>query len=61
MQVGQRVRLLRTIDLGTEGRMEKGSIGVVETSDNSPYFPYLVKFPQGMLAVEDGDIEEVIE
>lgn len=61
MQLGQSVRLLRTIDLGSEGRVDKGGIGVVQATDNSPYLPYLVKFPQGFLAVEDGDIEEVNE
>lgn len=59
MDVGQRVRLRRTVDLGSEGRVEAGSIGVVESVNNSPYLPYLVKFDQGKLALEDGDIEEI--
>lgn len=61
MRVGQRVRLLRTIDLGGEGRVEAGALGVVESTDNSPYLPYLVKFEAAQLALEDRDIEEVEE
>jgi len=61
VEVGSRVRLVRTIDLGSEGMVEQGAIGVVETTNNSPYLPYLVEFQAGFLALEDGDIEEVDE
>ena len=61
MDVGQRVRLRRTVDLGSEGKIEAGAIGVVESVNNSPYLPYLVKFDHGELALEDGDIEEIEE
>ena len=59
MDVGQRVRLLRAVDLGSEGKVEAGAIGVVEATDNSPYLPYLVRFGASKLALEDRDIEEV--
>jgi len=56
-----RVRLRRAVDLGSEGRVEAGTIGVLESMENSPYLPFLVRFPQGALALEDGDIEEIEE
>jgi hypothetical protein len=59
MQVGERVRALRRVDLGDEGRVEKGAIGVLESIHNSPYMPYLVKFAEGTFAFEDGEIEPV--
>jgi hypothetical protein len=57
MQVGQRVRALKTIDLGGEGKVERGAIGVLESINNSPYMPFLVKFAEGTFAFEDGEIE----
>ena len=59
LEVGHKVRALRTIDLGSEGKVEKGSIGILQSMDNSPYMPFLVKFPTGSFAFEDGELEEV--
>jgi len=59
MQVGQRVRSLVTIDLGSEGKVEKGAVGVLESVDNSPYMPFLVRFPTGTFALEDREIESL--
>ncbi len=61
MEVGKSVRLLRSLDLGDDGKIDKGAVGVLESMDNGPYLPYLVKFPQGSFAFEDGEIEEVEE
>ena len=61
MEVGQRVRTKRTLDLGTEGRVEKGAIGVLESENNSPYMPYLVRFEQGTFAFQDGELEDADE
>ena len=61
MKAGQRVRTKRTLDLGDEGRVEKGAIGVLESENNSPYMPYLVRFAQGTYAFQDGEIEEADE
>jgi hypothetical protein len=52
---------MRSLDLGAEGRVEKGTIGVLESENNSPYMPFLVRFEQGTYAFQDGEIEEVIE
>jgi hypothetical protein len=59
MEVGQRVRTKRTLDLGADGRVEKGAIGVLESENNSPYMPYLVRFEQGTYAFQDGELEDV--
>jgi hypothetical protein len=59
MEVGQRVRTKRTLDLGADGRVEKGAIGVLESENNSPYMPYLVRFAQGTYAFQDGELEDV--
>lgn len=61
MRVGQRVRTLRKLDLGSDGLVEKGAVGVLESTSNSPYTPFLVRFPQGAFAFEDGEIEEIDE
>lgn len=61
MQVGKPVRVLKTLDLGGDGKVDKGSIGILESMDNSPYMPFLVRFPQGSFAFEDGEIEDVDE
>lgn len=61
MQIGQRVRTLRKLDLGSDGLVEKGTVGVLESTSNSPYTPFLVRFPQGVFAFEDGEIEEFEE
>jgi len=59
MEVGQRVRALRSLDLGEGGKVEKGAVGVLESMNNGPYMPYLVRFPSGTFAFEDGEIEEI--
>ena len=59
MDVGQKVRTLRALDLGDAGRVERGAIGVLESINNGPYMPYLVRFPNGSFAFEEGEIEEV--
>jgi hypothetical protein len=61
MEVGKPVRVLKAVDLGVEGKVDKGAIGVLESMHNSPYMPYLVRFPQGSFAFEDGEIEDVDE
>jgi hypothetical protein len=61
MEVGKPVRVLKAVDLGQDGKVEKGAIGVLESMNNSPYMPFLVKFPQGSFAFEDGEIEDVEE
>lgn len=57
MQVGKQVRALRSIDLGDAGKVEKGAVGVLESMNNGPYMPYLVRFPSGTFAFEEGEIE----
>ena len=57
MDVGDHVRALRTLDLGSGGKVEKGAVGVLESVTNSPYMPFLVKFDSGTFAFEDGEIE----
>ena len=59
MEVGQRVCTKRTLDLGADGRVVKGAIGVLESENNSPYMPYLVRFEQGTYAFQDGELEDV--
>jgi len=61
MEIGKPVRVLKAIDLGSDGKVEKGAIGVLESTSNSPYMPFLVRFPQGSFAFEDGEIEDVEE
>jgi hypothetical protein len=61
MEIGKPVRVLKGIDLGSDGKVEKGAIGVLESMSNSPYMPFLVRFPQGSFAFEDGEIEDVEE
>jgi len=39
--------------------VDKGAIGILESMSNSPYMPFLVRFPQGQFAFEDGEIEDV--
>ncbi len=58
MEVGQRVRTKRALDLGDSGKVEAGAVGVIESTSNSPYMPFLVRFEQGTFAFEDGEIEE---
>lgn len=59
MEVGKQVRALRAIDLGDQGKVEKGAVGILESMNNGPYMPFLVRFPNGTFAFEDGEIEEV--
>ena len=58
MEVGERVRTLRSLDLGDAGRVDKGAVGILESMNNGPYMPYLVRFPSGTFAFEEGEIEE---
>jgi hypothetical protein len=58
MDVGQQVRALRSLDLGDAGKVEKGAVGVLESINNGPYMPYLVRFASGTFAFEEGEIEE---
>ena len=57
MEVGDHVRTLRTLDLGKDGKVEKGAVGVLESVTNSPYMPFLVRFDSGTFAFEDGELE----
>lgn len=59
MEIGKPVRVLKGIDLGKEGKVERGEVGILESMTNSPYMPYLVRFEQGRFAFEDGEIEDV--
>ena len=59
MDVGERVRALKTVDLGSEGKVERGAVGVLESVTNSPYMPFLVRFESGVFAFQDGEIEPV--
>jgi hypothetical protein len=61
MEVGQRVRALRSLDLGDGGKVDKGAVGVLESTNNGPYMPYLVRFPTGTFAFEEGEIEAAEE
>jgi hypothetical protein len=47
--------------MGADGRVEKGAVGILESENNSPYMPYLVRFEQGTYAFRDGEIEEADE
>ena len=57
MEVGDRVRTLRTLDLGAGGKVERGAVGVLESVTNGPYMPFLVRFETGTFAFQDGEIE----
>ena len=59
VEVGNLVRTLRNLDLGDAGKVERGAVGVLESMSNGPYMPYLVRFPNGTFAFEEGEIEEV--
>ena len=59
VEIGKPVRVLKGIDLGAEGKVEKGAVGILESTSNSPYMPFLVRFPQGSIAFEDGEVEDV--
>lgn len=59
MEVGERVRALKALDLGSEGKVEKGAVGVLESVTNSPYMPFLVRFDSGTFAFQDGELEPV--
>ncbi|HEY7981347.1 MAG TPA: hypothetical protein VID19_07660 [Candidatus Eremiobacteraceae bacterium] len=61
MEVGHKVRTKRTLDLGAGGRVEKGAVGILESENNSPYMPYLVRFEHGTFAFQDGELEDVDE
>lgn len=58
MEIGQRVRTLKTLDLGSGGKVEKGAVGVLESMTNGPYMPFLVRFAEGTFAFQDGEIED---
>jgi len=57
MEVGERVRTLKGIDLGSDGKVERGAVGVLESVTNSPYMPFLVRFEEGTFAFQDGELE----
>ena len=59
MEVGKQVRTLRGLDLGAAGKVAKGDVGILESMNNGPYMPFLVRFPQGTFAFEDGELEDV--
>ena len=61
MEVGKPVRVLKGIDLGADGKVEKGAVGILESMNHSVYMPFLVKFAQGTFAFEDGEIEDVLD
>ncbi len=51
------MRARKTVDLGAEGRVDSGAVGVLESVTNSPYMPFLVRFDSGTFAFQDGEIE----
>jgi len=57
MEVGERVRTLKALDLGSDGKVERGAIGVLESVTNSTYMPFLVRFEAGTFAFQDGELE----
>ena len=57
MEVGERVRTRRALDLGSDGKVDKGAVGVLESVTNSPYMPFLVRFENGTFAFQDGELE----
>jgi hypothetical protein len=59
MEVGERVRTKRALDLGVDGKVAAGAIGVLESITNSAYMPFLVRFEKGTFAFQDGELEEV--
>jgi len=59
VEVGKQVRTLRGLDLGAAGKVAKGDVGILESMNNGPYMPFLVRFPQGTFAFEDGELEDV--
>ena len=61
MDVGDRVRTLRTLDLGSGGKVDRGAVGVLESVTNGPYMPFLVRFESGTFAFQDGEIEPASE
>ena len=36
MEVGKPVRTLRSMDLGADGKVDKGAIGILESMNNGP-------------------------
>ena len=56
MQIGNRVRVLRTIDLGDEFCVREGEVGVLESTTNGPYLHYLVRLPHTYFAAAEGEI-----
>jgi hypothetical protein len=58
MEVGERVRTKRGLDLGDAGKVEAGAVGVLESTSNSAYMPFLVRFEHGTFAFQDGELEE---
>lgn len=58
MNVGERVRSKRALDLGDGGKIEAGEVGVLESTSNSAYMPFLVRFERGTFAFKEGEIEE---
>jgi hypothetical protein len=59
MEVGERVRTKRGLDLGDAGKLEAGAVGVLESTSNSAYMPFLARFEHGTFAFQDGELEEV--
>jgi hypothetical protein len=59
MEVGERVRTVRGLDLGDGIKLDAGAVGVLESISNSAYMPFLARFEQGTFAFQDGELEEV--
>ncbi|MDE2572917.1 MAG: hypothetical protein KGM44_10415 [bacterium] len=55
--IGQRVRLKRDLDLGGEGRVPAGTVGILKSAENSSYLPYLVEIEGKTYAFEDTELE----
>lgn len=61
MEIGEQVRALKAFDFGSDGKVEKGDVGVLESVTNSPYMPFLVRFQNGTFAFQDGELEPVTD
>ncbi|HVA38864.1 MAG TPA: hypothetical protein VNJ51_14760 [Candidatus Dormibacteraeota bacterium] len=54
--IGQRVRLVRDLDLGGAGMIPAGTVGILVSAENSSYLPYLVEIDGTTYAFEDTEL-----
>jgi hypothetical protein len=58
MEIGRRVRVTRSIDLGDDFRVTAGEYGILESTTNGPYLHYLVRLPHTNFAAAEGEIAD---